>query len=808
MKKTFLIIILVSFCIVPMVLAQDQPVNHQAISDDVKPSAKEPDLADIIPLSAELTNRLKTLEKKLGRLVDIAAVREQYISIENNLKTPADKLERLKESKDFRSGRLLDLRETINQDAKEFERTEVPLKESIRQLGTWKGKWLEERILWDEWESFLVGKGEFNQFSSTFKKVNTTIDAALALIGPKLETMLSVQEEAGKIRGQIDFLDSEVDGLIDAKKRDALIEASLPMFSYQFLSEFRGGIGHEVIEGLHGVPWPDGRLVYRLGWIVLILVLFAVFLVIIIYRNRSPLRESKNWYFLAERPFAAALFFFSLMANLIYEYWGGSVVGSLVNDVIIVVSFALLIGELIKVSWKKHFVYTAITIFLATSAMTVINFPIPLFRLYIAITALIVVLLCLKWARENVSSGGSGIFTWALRFGALVFAFIGVSELWGKHEISLYLLASLIDSIVTGLIFVLFVKMIHGVLAWVFNVSPLVRATTLKRKIDTAFIVRGGARLIDAIVYGLILPSTILVIWGAYEAMEGAMKGILALGVNLGTYKLTLGLLVLASLIIYVSFLISWIVQKLIIDAVILQRQREKGARHSIARLIHYVIISVGFIFAFSIFGFDVTKITIIISALGVGLGFGLQHIVNNFVSGLVLLFERPVRVGDSIEIGGKWAEIKNIGLRATTVQTIDQADVMIPNADLVNNQVTNWTLSDRQVRLSVPVGVVYGSDVALVMKKLMDCAKANPSISEQPAPQVLFQEFGNSSLNFDLRVWVLDADDRLRVKSELHQEIDRSFREVNIVIAFPQLDMHLRSVDDSISFGSSEKNK
>ena len=453
-------------------------------------------------------------------------------------------------------------------------------------------------------------------------------------------------------------------------------------------------------------------------------------------------------------------------------------------------------------SWKKHFVYTVITVFLVTTIMTVINFPVTLFRLYIAITALIVVLLCLKWSRENVHSRGSGLFTWPLRFGALFFTFIGIAELWGKHEISSYLLASMMDSIVTALIFVLFVKMINGVLAWIFNVSPL-KVATLNRKIDTAFIVRGVSRLLDAIVWGLILPSTILVIWGVHETMEGAMKWILALGVNLGSYRLTLGLLVLAGLIIYISFLISWIVQKLIIDAVLLKRQREKGARHSVARLIHYVIISLGFIFAFSTFGFDVTKITIIISALGVGLGFGLQHIVNNFVSGLVLLFERPVRVGDSIQIGGKWAEIKNIGLRATTVQTLDQADVMIPNADLVNSQVTNWTLSNRQVRVSIPVGVVYGSDVTLVMEKLMACAKANLLISENPLPQVLFLEFGNSSLNFELRVWVLDADDRLKVGSELHQEIDRSFREAGIVIAFPQLDMHLRSVDDSISLGS-----
>jgi small-conductance mechanosensitive channel len=189
------------------------------------------------------------------------------------------------------------------------------------------------------------------------------------------------------------------------------------------------------------------------------------------------------------------------------------------------------------------------------------------------------------------------------------------------------------------------------------------------------------------------------------------------------------------------------------------------------------------------------------LSALGVGIGFGLQSIVNNFVSGLILLFERPVRVGDFIELGGKWAEIKNIGLRATTVQTLDQADVIIPNADLVTNQVINWTLSNRRVRLIIPVGVAYGSDISLVMETLMTCAIESLKVAKIPEPQVLYLSFGESTLDFELRVWVPNAEERMTVISELHQEIDRRFREAKIEIAFPQQDIHLRSVDESVIF-------
>lgn len=206
----------------------------------------------------------------------------------------------------------------------------------------------------------------------------------------------------------------------------------------------------------------------------------------------------------------------------------------------------------------------------------------------------------------------------------------------------------------------------------------------------------------------------------------------------------------------------------------------------------------VGFLFALSALGFEVTKITLMLSALGVGVGFGLQDIVSNFVSGLILLFERPVRVGDIIEIEGNWAEIKSIGLRATIVQTLDQADVVIPNADLVSKQVTNWTLTSRLVRLIIPVGVAYGSDVPLVMETLMACAREHDMVASFVSPQVLFTSFGESTLDFELRVWVTDADNRLTVKSDLHQEIDRRFRKAKIEIAFPQRDLHVRSLDES----------
>jgi len=299
------------------------------------------------------------------------------------------------------------------------------------------------------------------------------------------------------------------------------------------------------------------------------------------------------------------------------------------------------------------------------------------------------------------------------------------------------------------------------------------------------------------------------VIWRVYDRPAEAIQGVFGFGFLVGSRKITLGLVLTAAAVLYGSFLTSWAVQTMLMKGVLTSRELEVGVRISIARLVHYGFVFVGFLLALVALGVHLRDITIIAGALGVGIGFGLQAIVNNFVSGLILLFERPVKVGDYIQLGEKWAEIKKIGLRATVIETTDRSEIVVPNSDLVTNQVTNWTLSHRMGRLIIPVGVEYGSDVPLVIETLIECAMASPKVMRMPEPQVLFLNFGESSLDFELRVWISNIDDRLVVKSQMHQEIDRRFRQAGIVIAFPQRDLHLRSVDKSASSnlsGSSSK--
>ena len=227
-----------------------------------------------------------------------------------------------------------------------------------------------------------------------------------------------------------------------------------------------------------------------------------------------------------------------------------------------------------------------------------------------------------------------------------------------------------------------------------------------------------------------------------------------------------------------------------------------QGARDALVTIMGYILFLIAIMAGLSAAGFDFGNIAIIAGALSVGIGFGLQNIVNNFVSGLILLFERPIRKGDWIEVGGTEGYVKDIHIRSTIIQTFDRSDVIVPNSELISNQVTNWVLSSQTGRAIVPVGVAYGTDTEKVHDILMAIAEENSDVVKSglmPKPKVLFRGFGDSSLDFELRVFLHNVDTRLSIISDINYAIDKAFREQGIEIPFPQRDLHVKSVPANI---------
>jgi potassium efflux system protein len=222
----------------------------------------------------------------------------------------------------------------------------------------------------------------------------------------------------------------------------------------------------------------------------------------------------------------------------------------------------------------------------------------------------------------------------------------------------------------------------------------------------------------------------------------------------------------------------------------------DAGVRYALSMVSRYVIIIVGLTFACSTIGLGWSKVQWLVAAVGVGLGFGLQEIFANFVSGLIILFERPIRVGDIITVGDVSGKVSRIHMRATTIIDWDRKELIVPNKEFITGRVLNWTLSDQMNRVVINVGVAYGSDTEKVTELLLAAAQQQPLVLSDPPPQVAFQAFGASSLDFVLRCFLPNLDKRVAVIHELHMAIDRAFREANIEIAFPQQDLHIRSIE------------
>jgi len=264
--------------------------------------------------------------------------------------------------------------------------------------------------------------------------------------------------------------------------------------------------------------------------------------------------------------------------------------------------------------------------------------------------------------------------------------------------------------------------------------------------------------------------------------------------VTINQTPITPASLIIFTLIVLASVFVTRLFTRVIFDRLLKRFSIKEGIRYTLRRLTEYTMIIVGVIIAFQFIGIDLSGLAVIFGLLSVGIGFGLQSVTANFVAGLVLLFERPIKIGDRITIGDVEGDVEEISMRATKVRTLNNISIIVPNSQFVSSNIVNWSYGDLRVRLDIDVGVSYGSDLDLVLKSLKEVALENAGVLKDPAPDVLLREFGDSSWNMRLRAWIDNPKGHHTIRSEINCAIVRKFREKGIEIPFPQRDLHLRS--------------
>ncbi len=280
------------------------------------------------------------------------------------------------------------------------------------------------------------------------------------------------------------------------------------------------------------------------------------------------------------------------------------------------------------------------------------------------------------------------------------------------------------------------------------------------------------------------------------EPVRASVLRILRGHLAVGELNVSLGNILAFILTLWISILLARFIRFVLGEEVLPRMILPRGVPAAISFTAYYLILVFGFLLALSAAGFELSQFAILAGALGIGIGFGLQNLVNNFVSGLILIFERPIKLGDTIEFSSLRGQVLRIGIRSSTIRTWEGAEVIVPNGNLISSEVINWTLSDRKRRLKVSVGVAYGTDPSLVLGILTAVAKDHKDVLDDPEPMATFKGFGESSLDFELRYSIREFEDWVWIKSEINLAILDGLTTAEIEIPFPQRDLHMRSID------------
>lgn len=744
---------------------------------------------ELVPRALRLADEATTAREEIAELAEVKRMALAVSALEQQAKVLKERVAAPAASRAYLGDRLT----VLDRDAQHLHRRLVSLlertSERSRQLSSLRATWDEHRRFWRRWREDLQGDPQYpalrDEIRRTLGRIETVIAAADAAASEVLPLQLRVQglleqEQAAQRR-----VEEQI-----AEWRRGLLEAGEPvLFSSPHLHQLGGELwretGRRVRDGLRMEAsfFAAERWRIALQLLVALAVAAAVRMLRRVARDKTvlPLRHP------------GAVGVLTSVVTVAGGYELAPPLWRLGEWAILTGSTCLVARAVFRNQRKRRVLYLLAGFFFLSQACEASALPSALYRLLLVGFCALAVPLFLVLARREVADRGHTPFAVALRIGAGAVGLVLLAQLLGYHALSGWLITNSVSTAFIVLVVTFLIRLGRGAISllvgsrWARRVRLVARvgpelARRLSRLLKAILLVMGGLAVLD--------------LWGVVDTAWQAWSGLVGAGIEVGGLKVTVGAVLLALAALYAATLTSWLLRALLDEEVFQHHGIDRGSGDAIKTLLHYAVILAGFLLALTLAGVEVGRLAILAGAFGIGIGFGLQDIVNNFISGLILLFERPVRVGDVVEMDGRWGEIRKIGLRSTVVETYDRSEVIVPNGELISKSVTNWTLSTTINRLVLSVGVAYGSDLEKVFHILDAVPGEHPRVLDDPAPYAVFAGFGDSSLDFEVRAWVGSIDDRLPVKSQLLSEIDRRFRAEGVEIPFPQRDLHLRSVD------------
>ncbi len=688
----------------------------------------------------------------------------------------------------------------LQQEQKKIVAEEAKLNEFLLTLEKVSGKLNQEMVLWQNTRRKWTRE---NLLKPEPEKVTVTIaflDSASALINTKISALTSILENTVALGVNINLTLEKTLALIDKKEEEAFKTTQAPFFQMIFTADYQKDIKRSV-EWMkeYRLRELQAYLSENSGRLMFLVILFCFLVWFFIYTRdhiRINLLGFGKFYkdillVVISHPILAAI-----ILTLVSTYFIFPGRPLIFRELIVYIMAYPLINLMINVLHGRYhkYLHAFSAIIILYLIIVVVAPETSLYRLLLMIIAVVesgLIIWLLVNLKKNIHfNEKQRKYLFAFISLHLLIALTGMgSNFTGSVTLTEICINAVFANIFYGMIIFISVMIINGLLAAGIDSPEGQRVNAIR--LYGELIKERSIILLN----GVAILAWFLSILNAFRANEAVLSGLhyfYTYKFTLGTASFSLDLVVVFFLVLFASYYLAQMLQ-IVLEKDLLNRiPLSKGLPHTISMGVKYVLIVSGFLLALNVSGIPMDKITIILGAFSVGIGFGLQNIFSNMVSGLILLFERPIQLGDTVQVGNLTGDVKSIDLRSSNIQTFDGAEVIVPNGQLISNEVINWTLSNKRRRVEIPVGIDYSSDPKVVHELFMTILNQHNSVLKDPEPVVFFSGLGESSLDFTLVFWISDYSLGRSVKSDVLFEVFRVLKENGINIPFPQRDVHI----------------
>jgi small-conductance mechanosensitive channel len=672
----------------------------------------------------------------------------------------------------------------------------------IHSLDMYKKKLLNELARWKATNDLLVKDSLLAEMPFKLGETITFLDSTIKLISNKSNSIVAVLDKTISIATELEYQIEQTKALLKSMQSHAFSKDNVPFFSMDFqvglLKEINKTVTKLIKVDMVGL-WK--YLMLNISSLLISILLFAWLMYVFgRLKKNVKIRDSSYGYFYKQilfkvlsHPYSASLILTIFSTFLIFPnrpIFFRQFVGYLIAYPLLLVLSRLL-------DRKYHiYIHTFGAVIVFYMFLVVLPSEYIVYRVILLFIAAVEVaflsIFLSRYKKEIGMSAGQRQILFGFVVLHLLLAFVGfVANITGRLILTEIVLSAVFLNIFDGLVLFITVLIVDGLIATGIDTEKGQQINVFRMHGD--LIKRKTIRLLNRIAL-VLWVALILKNFQLLEFVTKRISSFFSAKISIGSASFSLDVFVVFFAIIYVSIVLSQIIRLVLEEDVLNRFSLSKGLPHTIAMLARYSLITAGFFLAVNAAGIPVDKLTIILGAMSVGIGFGLQNVFNNLVSGLILLFERPIQLGDTVQVGQLTGNVESIGLRSSNIKTFDGAEVIVPNGQLISNEVINWTLSDQKRRIEINVGIAYASNPAKAKDLLNTIITNHPDVLADPEPLVFFHRLGESSLDFVLLFWIADYNHSRRIKSEILFSVFDILKQNHIEIPFPQRDIHLKS--------------